>query len=84
MFLNDCAGLSVNGWLHRGLMTLSEILVVVKLSDKIGYLCVRYMNPCLTLGTYLFRSTNFKQGLLVKKSQLRSEKKIFKTDLGKN
>ena len=49
-------------WLHRGLMTLSETLVVVKLSNKIGYLCVRYMNPCLTLGIHLFRSGSLISG----------------------
>ena len=37
VFLNDCAGLSVNGWLYRGPMILSEISVVVQLSNKIGY-----------------------------------------------
>ena len=40
MFLNDCAGLSVNGWLYRGLMTPSEISVVVQLSNKISYAMV--------------------------------------------
>ena len=43
VFLNDAVGLSVNGWLYRGLIILLEISVVELLSNKIGYLCVRYI-----------------------------------------